>query len=396
MFANRTLTAIFFVIGAILVFIMMALMGTREEEGAANDGVIVSDALSAQEDTSQYARVFEPRAFSFPQDHGPHPDFKNEWWYYTGNLKTPEGRHFGYELTIFRVAMAPDQAERASGWATRQLYMAHFALTDVEQERFYSFERFNRGALGLAGAVAQPFKVWLEDWVVIGAEGENIFPLKIAVAQDGIALELELDAAKPLVLQGEDGLSQKSAEPGNASYYYSFTRLLSKGEVRVDGQSFPVSGTSWMDREWSTSALSEDQEGWDWFALQLSNNTELMFYHMRKKDGTADAFSGGTFVSATGETRKLSLSQVEVEVTDRWQSPHSGIRYPSGWRLAVPELQLSLVITPFQQDQELNLAVRYWEGAVQCTGTYGEANITGVGYVELAGYGNGRDEPMPK
>ncbi|QBQ55344.1 lipocalin-like domain-containing protein [Nitrosococcus wardiae] len=394
MFANRTLTAVFFVIGAILVFIMIGLMGTGDEERVANDGVIVSDALSAQEDTSQYARVFEPRAFSFPQDHGPHPDFKNEWWYYTGNLKTGEGRHFGYELTIFRVAMAPDQVERASDWATRQLYMAHFALTDVEQKRFYSFERFNRGALGLAGAVAQPFKVWLEDWAVIGTEGENIFPLKIAAAQDGIALELELDTAKPVVLQGEEGLSQKSAEPGNASYYYSFTRLLSKGEIRVDGQSFQVSGTSWMDREWSTSALSEDQEGWDWFALQLSNNTELMFYHMRKKDGTADVFSGGTFVSATGETHKLSLSQVEVEATDRWQSPHSGIRYPSGWRLSVPELQLSLVITPFQKDQELNLAARYWEGAVQCAGTYSGANITGVGYVELAGYGNGRDEPM--
>lgn len=393
MLANRAFVVAFFAMTAVLILVITGLMYTGGKEDATNGEAIVSEVMSDQEDISGYARALEPREFSFPQDHGPHPDFKYEWWYYTGNLETPEGRHFGYQLTFFRIALAPRQIERKSDWATRQLYMAHFALTDVRQKHFYCFERFSRGAAGLAGATVQPFKVWLGDWALTGAEGSTVFPLKIAAVQDGVAIELELDTIKPVVLQGDNGLSQKGEEAGNASYYYSFTRLLSKGTIRVDGQSFPVSGTSWMDREWSTSALSEEQEGWDWFALQLSNNTELMFYLLRKKDGTADSLSGGTFIDATGETRKLSLRQVDVEVTDWWQSPHSGIRYPSGWRLSVPTLKLSLTITPFQKDQELNLTARYWEGAVQITGTHDGTKITGIGYVELAGYGG--DTPLP-
>lgn len=378
---------ILFATGVILVFIV-GLMHEGNEESSISDEVMMSEVLDEQEDTSGYARALEPRDFSFPRDHGPHPNFKSEWWYYTGNLGTPTGRHFGYQLTFFRIALAPSQEiKRESNWATRQFYMAHFTVTDVRQKHFYYFERSSRGAVGLAGATVQPFKVWLEDWTLVGTQGGSIFPLKITAAQEGIAIELELSTNKPVVLQGDHGLSQKSEEPGNASYYYSFTRLLSKGTIRINGQSFPVSGTSWMDREWSTSALSEEQEGWDWFALQLSNNTELMFYLLRKKDGTAGAFSGGTFIDAAGKTRKLSLRQVDVEVTDWWQSPHSGIRYPSGWRLSVPVLKLSLTITPFQKDQELNVNVRYWEGAVRCSGTYNGAKITGVGYVELVGYG---------
>jgi len=356
---------------------------TRETPAPPSDQAV---NLLSSADITGYARAFAPRSFIFPADHGPHPAFRQEWWYYTGNLAAADGRHFGYQLTFFRFALAPPaDAQRTSEWATRQVYLAHFALTDVTGRRFYQQERNSRAALGLAGAEAQPFRVWLEDWSVTGAP---TLPMTLHAATKEVALDLRLTSDKPLVLQGEQGLSQKGASPGNASYYYSYTRMPSTGTLRVGKETFAVMGASWMDREWSTSALERGQAGWDWFALQLGSGEELMFYQLRRRDGTTDTHSGGVWVDAAGATRPITRDEFHLEVEREWRSP-DGARYPAAWRVRVPALQLDVRAQPYLADQEIKQRFRYWEGAVAVQGRRGDDEVSGSGYVELVGYGGG-------
>jgi predicted secreted hydrolase len=338
--------------------------------------VAVREALA--EERAGFARALAPRPLSFPEDHGPHPDFRTEWWYYTGNLATPAGRHVGFQLTFFRVALSPEDEPRASAWASRQLYVAHFAVTDTSGGRFHAASRASRAALGLAGAEAAPFKVWVEDW---SAEGDGV-ATRLRAREGDVAIDLTVSPAKPVVLQGERGLSRKGSEPGNASFYYSFTRMPARGSVRLGAETLEVSGQAWMDREWSTSALGEALEGWDWFALQLDDGRELMVYLLRRRDGSVGAFSAGTLVAADGAARRLEPGDFRVETLAYWTSPHSGVRYPARWRLSVPSAELRVEIAPRLADQELRVGTRYWEGAVAVTGTR-----AGQGYVELVGYG---------
>lgn len=335
--------------------------------------------------TEGFARALAPRPFVFPADHGPHPDFRTEWWYYTGNLRTSEGRHFGFQLTFFRIAVAPAMAARASAWASRDAYMAHFAVTDTAGRRFGAASRLSRAALGLAGAGAQPFKVWVEDWSAEGVAGDAA-PVKLRAAHDEMAIDLTLTSAKPVVLQGERGLDRKGEEPGNASYYYSLTRMPVTGRVTVGGTAFDVSGLAWMDREWSTSSLGAGVVGWDWMALQLDDGRDLMLYQLRRADGAADAFSGGSLVGTDGSSRRLTLGDFRIDARETWTSPRDGTRYPSRWRVTVPSEALDVEVTPRLADQELSLAVRYWEGAVRVEGRVRDRAIAGVGYVELVGY----------
>lgn len=354
------------------------------DERPAGKELTVEQMLGVTED-QRFARAIEPREFVFPPDHGPHPQFKTEWWYYTGNLLSENDRRFGYQLTFFRSALTPDPQPRDSTWATNQIYMAHFALTDAEAERFYYFERFSRDSLGLAGAKADPFQVWLENWSVEGGQGEPP-SMRLSASEDDVGIELHLESAKPIVLQGQNGLSQKSAKPGNASYYYSMTRLLTSGSIRISDENFLVAGTSWLDREWSTSALGEDQVGWDWFSLQFDDGRELMYYQLRLKDGTADALSSGVLVDAGGATQRLKPDDIQIKVLDHWQSSKSGARYPAKWRLDIAKEGISLEISPVLADQELNTTVRYWEGAVSVQGKQRAGKLGGFGYVELTGY----------
>jgi len=343
-------------------------------------------ALLGGEGPGGFARATAPRDFRFPDDHGPHPEFRHEWWYFTGNLRAPGGRRFGYQLTFFRFALSPDAADRGSRWATNQAYMAHFAVTDAQGNRFRFFERTGRGALGIAGATARPFRVWLDDWSVEGADASTL-PIRLRAAEGGTSVDLVLDSAGPIVLQGDRGLSRKGAAPGNASYYYSMTRLATRGNVLVEDTSLPVEGSSWLDREWGTSSLEKGQSGWDWFALQLSDGRDLMFYRLRRGDGGADPFSAGTLVLPDGSFRPLSPDDVRVEILEHWRSPESGARYPSRWRLRLPTEGLELEVVPRVADQELRTAVRYWEGAVGVRGTARGKPVEGDGYVELTGYG---------
>lgn len=351
----------------------------------------------AVKDTTGFARAYAPRPFEFPQDHGPHPQYKHEWWYVTGNLETAEGRRFGFQLTFFRIALAAQTRAGSSAWGTNQIYMGHFALSDVGARRFRSAERFSRGAAGLAGAAAEPFRVWLEDWSIeaaqSGALGREDIALRLRARAEGDAIELHAEGVKPLVLQGERGLSRKSETAGNASYYYSVTRLHTHGFVEVGGERVRVQGLSWLDREWSTSALDEQQVGWDWFALQLTDGRDLMFYRLRRRDGGTDPLSGGTLVHADGTTRALARADVELEIEDYWRSPRTRVRYPARWRLRVPGADLDLRIRPYLADQEFDLSVRYWEGAVAVVGTGAEGPLRGSGYVELVGYERSPQRP---
>ncbi|MDZ7828784.1 MAG: lipocalin-like domain-containing protein [Halofilum sp. (in: g-proteobacteria)] len=342
----------------------------------------MADALGGSADTG-FARATEIREFNFPHDHGPHPDYRNEWWYVTGNLDDDDGRRYGFQLTLFRIGLRPGRSDRPSRWATNQVWMGHLALTDVAGNRFHAAERFARGGeIALAGAEREPVSVWLEDWrLEFGANGT----WHIDAATDEFGLDLQLQSEKPPVLQGERGLSQKSAEAGNASYYYSLTRLETTGRVSVGGDPREVTGKAWMDREWSTSALGDDQAGWDWFALQLDDGRDLMYYRLRRTDGSVDPHSAGSVTAPDGAKQPLAHADVDVEVLDRWTSP-SGTTYPSRWRLRVAGMERPLEVVPARADQELAVSVRYWEGAVD---VLRDGKPVGRGYVELAGYADG-------
>ena len=385
------------------------LLGCSEPAPTPVDsGLTVAEAMGGDA-TDGYARAVEPGAIRFPRDHGPHPGFRTEWWYVTGNLESAAGERFGFQVTLFRNAVAPEMAERSSDWATRQVWMGHLGLTDGSRRRFHSRERFARGAAGLAGAELEPFRVWLEDWELRadperasepapeapGADwARGLLPLTLRVA-DGdevrgpIALDLVLEAAKRPVLQGDRGLSKKGSSPGNASYYYSMTRLPTRGRVTAAGRTVEVEGASWLDREWSTSALEDGQVGWDWFALQLGDGRDLMLYRMRRGDGSLEPLSRGSLVEADGSSRVLSVDAFEIEPLELWTSPRSGGEYPVTWRVRVPEAGIDLAVEPVLRDQEHETFVVYWEGAVDVRGTSAGEPVEGVGYVELTGYADG-------
>ena len=351
----------------------------------SDEPIPVTDVLRGDPARS-FVQVDRPREFVFPADHGPHDEYRTEWWYFTGNINDGKERYFGYQLTFFRFRPRVEEQTGSSRWRTDHFYMAHFALTDIDNVNIHTFERFSRGAAGLAGASTGNLHVWLDDWSVAATPRET-FPLRIRAKEDRIALDLNLEQGKAVVLHGEDGVSVKNDEPGNASYYYSYTRMPTEGRVSVGDETYTVSGNSWMDREWSSSALGREQLGWDWFALQLSNDHELMYYRFRRTDDEVDRFSYGAVVLPDGRVDRLSFDQVELDILDTWQSHGSGVTYPSAWRLRVPEHGLDLKIRPTAADQELDLSFRYWEGAVEFEGSFGESDVNGRGYVELTGYG---------
>ncbi len=368
---------------------MLALLSAcgeaaREPTSSANTGL----RLLGGEVADGFARATTPRNFVFPADHGSHPAYRTEWWYFTGNVATNSGRHFGFELTFFRYALAPpiDRREGASAWRTEQVWMAHFALTDTANGRFVARERLTREALELAGAESVPLRVWVKDWSAIGVDDSANPALRLDAQDEGTALTLTLTPTVPPVPQGDNGLDVKGAGAGNASYYYSVPRLAAQGTVTIGGESFPVEGLAWLDREWSTSSLDPGTVGWDWFALHLSDGSSLMFYRLRSVDGEATGFSGGTLVGADGARTRLAANDVTLAPLDHWTSRATGARYPVAWRLVAAEAGLSLDIEPYLENQELDLSVRYWEGAVRARGHGPGGPITAQGYLELAGY----------
>jgi predicted secreted hydrolase len=327
------------------------------------------------------------RAFSFPADHGPHRTFRQEWWYLTGNLDDAHGERFGFELTFFRVALAPPAAlpAGASAWRSRELYLAHFAVSDVARKHFMSAQKLERGALTLAGAQGAPLSVWVDDWALTEREGA----WHLHAAQGDYAIDFTLVPAAEPVLNGAHGLSRKAEEASAASYYYSIPRLSVHGELRRGNAAHQVTGLAWLDREWGSGALGANELGWDWFALQLNDGAALMFYQLRDRDGRPDPHSAGTWISADGQAQSLSNSDVAVEVTASWRNAQ-GTRYPAAWRLKSTARGLDLTLHPVLADQELKTTPRYWEGAVDVQGVTAGRAVHGRGYVELVGYAQER------
>lgn len=382
------------VIAVVIIFIVSSFKPT--DEGSVNfpqdpPGSSRLAELLGAGNVAGYASALQPRTFRFPEDHGPHPDFRNEWWYVTGNLDGPGGERFGFELTVFRFSLAPPSEavnENASAWKTDQVYIGHFAVSDIDNEEFHVAQRYSRGSMGLAGAQAVPFRVWLEDWTIKKSDvqqTETLSAWELHASDKDISLDLHLLPLKDPVLNGEDGLSQKASQPGNASYYYSISRLATDGTLQIGATTYAVSGLSWLDREWGSSALSKDQQGWDWFALQLSDGSDLMYYALRQNDGTRDEHSAGTWIDAAGRATHLDHDDVAIEVSKYWESEQGG-RYPADWAISVPKLDLQIEVVPALRNQELITTVRYWEGAVDVQGTIDANVINGRGYVELTGY----------
>ena len=365
----------------LVVIMLQILSGGLEDDSPAEEAFDITGALAGEEAAAGFARVTGPEPLEFPADHGPHPHYRHEWWYVTGNVHDAGGRHFGFQVTLFRFNVAPDPPERDAVLATNQVWMGHLAVTDTESGEFHHRERFVRGAGGLAGGVAEPFRVWVEDWEMVG-EDHGMMPLRLRFPANELGVEITLTPEKPLVLQGDHGYSRKGPEPGNASRYYSYTRLGAEGQITVEDTVHAVVGQAWMDREWGTSTLGEDQVGWDWFSLQLEDGRDLMFYELRREDGSMDPFSKGLVVAEDGESRVLEMEDVQLEVRRHWESP-DGTRYPVAWRMQVPSEALDLDLQAVLDDQELRSAFRYWEGAVRVSGNNGP---DGRGYAELTGY----------
>ncbi len=333
--------------------------------------------------TNNFKQAIDVKKFQFPEDFGSHPEYQTEWWYYTGNVFTDDGRHFGYQLTFFRRAIPFNGGTDSSAWTSNQIYLAHFALTDtLDKEHFY-FDEISRGAAGLAGTKTEPyFSIWLKNWE-IEQINDNQFNLKAETEE--ISIDLLLTDNKGIVFHGDQGLSQKGAEEGNASFYFSQTRLDTEGVLRVQDKIFDVSGLSWMDHEFGTSTLGVDQVGWDWFSIQLSDNTEIMLFQIREMDGEISPFSSGTIINEDNSIIPLKTEDFEIQPLKTWRSP-DGVGYPTEWKIVINSEDIELSIKPVIPDQEMKLFFQYWEGAVEISGLVNGKEVSGYGYVELTGY----------
>ena len=357
------------------------------------------DPRPAAQPPSPWKQASPGYTYEFPRDHASHPDYKIEWWYYTGNVKAADGRRFGYQLTFFRVGVA-HAPSNPSRWAVRDLFMTHLAVTDAQGQRYRFAEKLSRGGPGLAGARPDRYHVWNDDWsaeLIVGREpgtgSRSQHVLKAIGPQAGV--EFTLDEGKPPAINGLNGISQKGAREGNASHYYSMTRMPTRGTLMIDGERFAVTGDSWMDHEFGTSFLEPEQRGWDWLSIQLSDNRELMLYQLRRADGSRDPRSSGTLVEANGRTIHLSNADFTLTPGQQTFTSKNGAVYPIEWSIAIPSQQIELRVTTPMRDQELSLVastgVAYWEGMIDATGRQangrtGRQEIKGVGYLEMTGY----------
>jgi predicted secreted hydrolase len=343
-------------------------------------------AIGAQNNVAPYRLAVPGYRYSFPRDNFNHPDFQTEWWYYTGNLQGADGHRFGFELTFFRQALDRDPA-RNTAWDVRDLYFAHLALSDLGGGRFYHTERTNRSGPGIAGADEAMQRIWNGNWQIQWKGSDQ----ELQAIGEQFELHFMMHSAKPPVIQGENGVSQKAEGAGHASHYVSLTHLDTKGIILVDGKSYEVTGLSWMDHEFFTEQLTPDQTGWDWLSIQLEDRTELMLFHIRRTDGTIDPFSSGTYIDEQGKATHLRRDDFVLQpVGDTWKSPESGAVYPVRWRISIPKIAIDLEVTTSLRTQEITgeskVTPTYWEGAINLAGARAERSIVGRGYLEMTGY----------
>lgn len=367
--------------------------------------VTVSTSFAADQTVNHFKSASPGYVYSFPKDHGAHEDYRTEWWYYTGHLQSEDGHTYGYQLTFFRSGMDhPSLARNPSRWSIHHLYLAHFAITDEHNKRFFFTERVNRAGIGNAGAEKGVYHIWNGDWIAKAVppspDRSDQIMYQLVASEEGpassFAVNLLLKPTKPPVIHGQRGISKKGAGETQASHYYSFTRMETRGTLRINGEILEVTGTSWMDHEFGSNQLSEEQVGWDWFGLQLDNGIELMLYQIRRTDGSMDPFSSGTMVFQDDRSQHLTLDDFRIQSGGRWHSPKSGGVYPSGWKIFIPREDITLTLQPTVLDQELitprSTGVTYWEGSVKIQGMQKGEPLAGKGYVELTGYA----EPLHK
>ena len=329
--------------------------------------------------------------YEFPRDHFTHPDFQTEWWYYTGNLTAADGHRFGFELTFFRQALSltPQQiADSDSVWRPDQVYLAHLALSDIDGKQFFHTERLNRAGPGLAGAGLADQKYWNGNWQskwISLKTGEQ----ELRAVTDKLDLQLRLTPQKPFVINGENGISRKGPQAGDASHYITYTRLGAAGKLRWNNGDYDVTGLAWMDHEFFSDSNDEDLAGWDWFAIQLDDRREVMLYRLRSKSG-GDRYSSGTYVDADGKSRYLNAKDFHITPLSSWHSASSGATYPVSWKISVPSIGLELTEKTALENQELftadDVSPTYWEGTVAYDGTMAGTPVHGVGYLEMTGY----------
>jgi predicted secreted hydrolase len=326
-------------------------------------------------DAEGFEAVVPGRALTFPADHGPHPDYRIEWWYLTANLSDASGNAYGVQWTLFRQAMAA--GAQGDGWATPQIWMGHAAVTSATAH--HSAETFARGGVGQAGATATPFRAWIDAWELTARDGfddRRVAPLDVGASGSNFSYQLHLDAQQPLVLQGDAGYSRKS-ERGQASYYYSQPYFTAAGTLTIDGKPADVRGRAWMDREFSSQPLASDQTGWDWFSLHLPNNEKLMLFRLRQKDG-ANYFSGN-WIGADGKSEQLAPDAISMTPTATTEV--AGRKLPTSWQVTVAARGLQIDTSPLNPQSWMATSFAYWEGPVHFTGTH-----QGVGYLEMTGY----------
>ena len=335
--------------------------------------------------SSRFCQALPGYRFEFPRDHFAHPCFKTEWWYFTGNLSDRDGRRFGFELTFFREGIE-NPHPNPSRWRLDDLYSAHFAVSDIGRKKFFYAERLHRAGIELAGTDPGKGRIWNADWFA-ERRGES---WRLVAADGAQRIRLELRPLKPPVIQGRNGVSQKAAGEGNASHYYSLTRLATSGTLKRGGSTYEVTGLSWMDHEFATNQLQPNQVGWDWVSLQLDDGTDWMFFQLRLAGGGRDPHSAGTLAPSDGRAIELTAEDFEMTPLDSWRSPHSGARYPIRWRIRAPRQGLDVTISAAMPDQELltqeTTGVIYWEGSVLAQGTRNGKPIQGRGYLEMTGY----------
>ena len=352
-----------------------AFLGSAAVLGLGANAAFAQGFAGLGKDAEGFAAVVPGKSFAFPADHGPHPNYRIEWWYVTANLMDSDGTAYGVQWTLFRQAMQP--GSQAEGWANQQLWMGHAAVTRADSHR--SSEKFARGGIGQAGVETKPFQAWIDSWQMRGLDSmrdDAIAPLELTAVAADFSYTLRLDADRALVLQGDGGYSRKS-EREQASYYYSQPFFIAAGRITIDDRPVEVTGLAWMDREWSSQPLASDQTGWDWLSLHLTSGEKLMLYRMRQTDGRN--FASGNWISADGNTRQIGSA--DITMTPKALTEIEGRKIPTTWDIAIAELALSITCVPLNPNSWMATSFPYWEGPVRFAGSH-----NGVGYLELTGY----------
>ena len=375
-------------ISALLIGLILQTIGCGRAESPRQG----SDLAVLAQDVPGYTQARPGYSLIFPRDHGSHPGYRIEWWYLTANLEDAAGEAYGAQWTLFRLATQPpgqstNTGNPANPWQSEQVFMAHIGITTADDH--VSFQRYSRGGehqgIARAGVRTTPFSAWLDDWS-LQSTGADWLPLEVQARQGDYALHLQLHSDTPLILQGDNGFSQKHPN-GGGSYYYSQPFLNATGQLTVNGEEIEVSGEAWLDREWSSQFLQDGQVGWDWFSLHLENGEKLMLFQLRQAAGSGQGehFLHGNLIAADGSTTILKPERIQLEAVE--QTLIAGRSLPLRWRINLPQIERQLDVEALHPRQWMDVDYPYWEGAITVSGD-GPEN-SGRGYMELTGYSPG-------